>query len=524
MAGSQNIARMSPRQKMINLMYIVLTAMLALNVSSDVLNGFNQVEDGLARTNENIMERNTAIYDKLIAFNEQNPEKGGIWYERATTLRKTTAQLYTYIDSLKIAIVRNADGSDGDVENIKNMDNLDAASVIMLAPTHGKGKELRLTIDTYRQYVTSLMSDKVKKDNIEKALSTKPRIVKRTIGNKSWEEGMFENMPVVAAVTLLTKLQNDVRYAEGEALNSLLNNVDAGDVRVNKMNAFVIPASKNVMRGGKYSANIVLAAVDTTQRPAVYVNGKRLGNDRGLYEFSTGTTGVFDYSGYIEVPKGDGTTTRHNFKSSYTVIEPMATVSATMMNVLYAGINNPISIAVPGIPPNAISASMTNGTLSRSGNDWIARPTQIGTDAVVTVTANVDGRSQTVATSKFRVRKLPDPTPYIAFNDGKGNMDRYKGQGKAISKTLLLQAPGIDAAIDDDLLNVDYNVLSFETVFFDSMGNAIPEVSNGSKFSQRQLDNFRRLSRGKRFYISRVKAIGPDGITRTIAPMEVIVN
>ena len=277
------------------------------------------------------------------------------------------------------------------------------------------------------------------------------------------------------------------------------------------------------MRGSRYSANIVLAAVDTTQRPAIFINGKQLANDNGLFETIASSTGTFDYSGYLEVPHGDGTVTRHDFSSSYTVIEPTATVSATMMNVLYAGIDNPMSISVPGVAPSAISASMTNGTLSRQGDKWVARPGKVGTEAVITVTANIDGRPQTVATNSFRVRKLPDPTPYIAFNDSKGNAERYKG-GKPFSKTLLLQAPGIEAAIDDDLLNVTYKVLSFETVFFDSMGNAIPEVSSGASFSQRQKDSFRRLSRGKRFYISRVRAVGPDGIERDLAPMEVIVN
>ena len=95
---------------------------------------------------------------------------------------------------------------------------------------------------------------------------------------------MFENMPVVAAVTLLTKLQNDVLFAEGEVLATLLNNVDAGDVRVNQLDAFVIPNSRLVMRGGKYSADIVLAAVDTTQRPAIFINGKQLPKDSRKYE------------------------------------------------------------------------------------------------------------------------------------------------------------------------------------------------------------------------------------------------
>lgn len=509
---------------MINLMYIVLTAMLALNVSSDVLNGFTQVEEGLTRTNSNVEQRNAAILHTLEAFAEQNPDKGKPWYDKAREVRRITEGVYLQIDSIKQLIVREADGDDGDVRDIRNRDNLEAASVVMLSGSRPKGATLRMTIESYREYISSLMVDSVKRNNIQKALSTDPVLRQGTLGKQSWEESKFDNQPVVAAVTLLTKLQNDVKYAEGEALQTLLANVDAGDVRVNELNAFVIPQSRFVMRGGKYSANIVLAAVDTTQRPVVYVNGSRLGNDRGLYELSPGTTGTFDYKGYLEVPHGDGTVSRHPFQSSYTVIEPTATVSATMMNVLYAGIDNPISISVPGVAMNGVSATMTNGSLTRSGDHWVAHPSKVGEEAVVTVNAEMDGRQMTVASTKFRVRKLPDPTPYIAYKDANGNTSHYKGGGRGLSKTFLLKAPGIEAAIDDDLLNIQFKVLSFETVFFDSMGNAIPEVSQGSQFSQRQKDSFRRLSRGKRFYISRVKAVGPDGITRDLAPIEVIVN
>ena len=521
--GSNN-TRLSPRQKMINLMYIVLTAMLALNVSSDVLNGFTQVEEGLKRTNTNVEERNAGILASLEAFAAQNPDKGRRWYDKATEVRRVTDGIYHRIDSLKRLIVIEADGSDGDVDNIQNRDNLEAASVVMLAGTKSRGAALRRDLDAYRTYITSLVTDTVKRVSLEKTLSTAPVLRKGTLGKQSWEESKFDNQPVVAAVTLLTKLQNDVKFAEGEALQNLLANVDAGDVRVNELNAFVIPQSRFVMRGGKYSANIVLAAVDTTARPEVYINGAKLANDRGLYEFNPGSTGSFDYSGYLEVPHGDGSVTRHPFQSSYTVIEPTATVSATMMNVLYAGIDNPISISVPGVPTGKVSATMTNGTLSRSGDHWVAHPQKVGDEAVVSVSAEMDGRPMSMAQTKFRVRKLPDPTPYIAFKDAQGNTSHYKGGGRGLSKSLLLAAPGIEAAIDDDLLNIAFKVLSFETVFFDSMGNAIPEVSNGSQFSQRQKDSFRRLSRGKRFYISRVKAVGPDGITRDLAPIEVIVG
>lgn len=521
MGANGNVARMSPRQKMINLMYIVLTAMLALNVSSDVLNGFTLVEDGLKRTNSNVSDRNAALYMQLEEFTRQNPQKGKPWLDKAADVRRQTLSLYKYIDSLKLAIVRDADGVDGKVDNILNQDNLEASSKVMV--TYGNGAKLERRLAAYRKYIAAYIADPKKQAAIQKALATEPVLQKGSMIKVPWVSGMFENMPVVASVTLLSKLQNDLLFAEGEALQALVASVDAGDVRVNKLDAFVIPNSKLVMRGGKYSADIVLAAVDTTQRPAIFVNGRQLPANTRTYEFMAGQTGTFTYSGYLDVTRGDGTTSRYPFQSDYTVIEPTATVSATMMNVLYAGINNPISISVPGVAQNAVSATMTNGSLTRSGDHWNAHPTRVGAECVITVTATLEGRSQTVSTSTFRVRKLPDPTAYIAYKDSKGNENHYKGS-KPFAKSLLLAANGLDAAIDDDLLNVHYSVVDFETIVFDSMGNAMPEKSAGSRFSERQKTSFRRLSRGKRFYITRIRAKGPDGIVRDLSPMEVIVN
>ncbi len=520
---AESVTKLSPRQKMINLMYIVLTAMLALNVSSDVLDGFTQVEDGLARTNTNIEQRNAAIYNQLEAFAMQNPQKGQVWFDRASTVRARSTELYAYIDSLKLMIVKEADGPDGILSDIQRRDDLEAASVVMLNPVSQRGKHLREAVEAYRDFVVTFIGDTVKRRSIMETLSTEPFKRPGIAIPQTWEEAKFDTQPTVAAITLLTKLQNDVRFAEGEALSNILASIDAGDVRVNELNAFVIPNSRYVMRGGKYSASIVLAAIDTTSRPQVFVNGHLLNNDRGLYEFNAGSTGTFDYSGYILVTHGDGTETRHPFSSSYTVMEPTATVSATMMNVLYAGINNPISISVPGVPTSSINATMTNGSLTRNGDAWVAKPTNVGSEAVITVTANIDGSNQTVNTTSFRVRKLPDPVAFITYTGANGTTERYKG-GKPFSKSALLAAKGLDAAIDDDMLNIDFRVLGFETVFFDSMGNAIPEVSAGAQFSQRQMDQFKRLSRGKRFYISRIRAVGPDGIERLLSPVEVIVN
>ncbi len=323
---------------MINLMYIVLTAMLALNVSSDVLDGFTQVHQGLNRSNTNVSGRNDAIYNRLAAFAKENPGKGQVWFDRATEVRQQTNSLYGLIDSLKLAIVQKADGPEGNPDNLIARDDLEAAAVVMLNPANRRGEYLRKRVDEYRKYVTSFTDDPKKKASIEAALSTDPILRAGQLTPSKWEDAKFDQQPAIAAVTLLSKLQNDVLYAEGEVLNTLLSNVDAGDVRVNELNAFVIPQSRLVMRGGQYQAQIVLAAVDTTARPDIYVNGRLLDNERGLYTAGAGAAGSFSYKGLLELKQADGSITKLPFQSDYTVIEPMATVSATMMNVLYAGI------------------------------------------------------------------------------------------------------------------------------------------------------------------------------------------
>ena len=178
-----------------------------------------------------------------------------------------------------------------------------------------------------------------------------------------------------------------------------------------------------------------------------------------------------------------------------------------------------MSVSVSGIPQNAISMTMTGGTLTNKGNGhYVAVPSAVGRDVTFNITANDKGKVRSLGQAVFHVRKLPDPTAYIAVGT-----DRFKGGG--LSKGALMGAEGIHAAIDDGILDIRFRVLSFETVFFDNMGNAVPMSSAGSQFSERQRDAFRKLSRSKRFYISNVSAIGPDGITRKLPQaMEVIVR
>ena len=513
----------SPRQKMINLMYVVLMALLALNVSSEVLNGFSIVEDSLNRTTGNSSKQNLSIYQTFEEQMKANPQKTKVWYDKAQQVRQMSDSLYNLAMELKTAIVREADGSDGDIHDIKNKENLEAANQVMLAPGSGRGGELFKAINSFRQRMLKMVGDEKQKRIIASNLTTEIPKNAQTMG-KNWQEYMFESMPAAAAVTLLSKLQSDVRYAEGEVLHTLASNIDMKDIRVNLLEAFVIPSSKTIVRGDRFSARIVMAAVDTTQVPDIYIGGQKVNLKDGLYETVCGRTGDFTLKGYMETVNGNGDRIRREFSQDYTVVEPGATVSADLMNMLYAGYNNPISVSVPGVPLNKVQASMTNGTLQAVGTGkYIARPSKIGQDAVITVTSTNTGHPQQMGQYKFRVRKLPDPTPYISMKDEHGNPIRYKGGG--LAKGQLVAAANIGAAIDDGILDIAFRVQSFETVFFDNMGNAVPMASEGASFSARQKDTFRKLSRNRRFYISRVTVVGPDGLTRTLQnPMEVIVK
>lgn len=516
--------KVSPRQKMINLMYVVLMAMLALNVSSDVLNGFKLIGERLKSSTDNSSLQNKAIYNTLSDAMKQNPEKTRQWYEKAQAVKVISDSLYDYAEQLKKKIAVEADGKNANPYYLRNKENTEATTHVMLAPGVGQGRKLYNAINSYREKVLAMVTDTVQRRIISNSLSTEVTRAARLQG-KNWQEYMFESTPTIAAITLLTKLQGDVRYAEGEVLHTLVSNIDIKDVRVNQINAYVIPSARTVVRGGRFSAQIIMAAVDTTQRPDIYVGNTLLKSSNGTYETVCNSTGDFTLKGYLMMRNGDGEEIRREFSQPYTVVEPSATVSATMMNMLYAGYQNPIAVSVPGVPTSSISLSMSGGSLTQTKpGEYVAVPSKVGEDVVFTVMATLEGRSQEMGKFPFHVRKLPDPMPYIDVTGADGNTDRYRG-GKPVSKAALLKAPAIGAAIDDGLLNINFKVLSFETTFHDRLGNVIPEVSQSTNFSERQKAQMRQLTRGARFYITRVHAVGPDGIERTLpSAMEVIVN
>ena len=504
---------------MINLMYVVLMAMLALNVSTDVLKGFTLVSDSLLRTMQNAEKENNTMYDDLKQQYSKNPTKVKEWYDKAQKVKKASDALYNLADTLKWAVAREADGKNGTPDNLENKEDLEAAGHVMLAPAKGQGQKLLKAINDYRSFVLSYVADPRQRAIIASNLSTDVPRKEENVG-KNWPEYMFESMPAIAAVTMLTKLQSDVRKAENEVLHTLVANIDLKDVRVNQLGAYCLPEMTTLFPGDEFRSHIFMAAIDTTKRPEIYVNGNRISPD-GSYNFRVGAPGEYSFSGYILMPNAAGDIMRREFTQKYNVIAPPsgATVAADLMNVLYAGYDNPISVSASGISSDKISVSMTGGSLTSKGDGhYIARPAAVGKDVTFTINGVVNGKSQSMGNFTFKVRKLPDPTPYIVVGD-----DHFRG-GR-LAKASILGVKNIGAAIDDGLLNIPFHVRSFKAVFFDRMGNSVPKSSAGANFTEDMRSTVRELRPGSRFYITEVQAVGPDGIERTLtSAMEIIVK
>ena len=498
----------SPRQKMINLMYLVFIALMALNVSSEVLNGFELVETSLQKSIANSSNRNDIAIRDLAHFYELYPARALAEYTKGNNVKKESDEIFNYIEELKIRIVQEADGKTGDINNIKRKENLDAAARVMLAPVVGEGRKLRERIEAFRTEMANLVIDPAKMEIIESVLDMEMP----SANGRNWETVLFDNMPVAAAITILTKLQSDVRYVEGEVLSSLQTDaIDVEAYRVNSIEAMVIPQSQIVMQGTPYRAQIVLAALDTTQKPDIYITGMNDPLQNNWFTGSSAAIGEHPFSGKIVL----GSNREYPFNSSYFVTEQTATIAPSLTNMLYETIANDLEVAIPGVPSGSVTASISAGTMThKGGNVWTATPPSGATSVMVKLSANVAGGSPISIEKEFRVRRLPPAQAYIAYRDAAGATQTFFGG--SISRRNLLDADGILASIDDGVLDIPYTVTGFQLRFIDAMGNIVPVISQNGSFTQDQRNRIRDYPLGRQFFITNITARDPGGVVHNL--------
>jgi len=515
----------TPRQKMIGMMYLVLTAMLALNVSKEVLDAFVMVDNGLQITTKNFADKNSGGYSRFAFLNEQNPEKVGIWNDRAVEMQTRTNALFNYIQECKLDIIRQKDEKaihEGQIDwhEVGIKDNLEISATVMIDLEGGRRyKELKQMIDDLREYLLSIVDDHEKYvsvvESINNNLSTVPpdkiQHKKPRKGDlMTWQSGYFEALPLAAVVTLLSKMQADARNVEAEMLNFLLGQVDAGAVPVNTLEAVVLPERSLVFKGQEYRAKVFLAAYDSTKMPEVKLtDGTMLDveSGKGIYSVTHNTIGIRKWGGTIQL-ENEGNVISKPFETEFEVAEANATISATGMNVFYRGIPNPVAISAGGVAESAVVATISTGNIKRvRAGEYIVKPGVRGEKATVSVFANVDGSRTLMNRMDFRVYNLPKPDAKV---------EGVRGSEGNLSVGNLARLQNVRAEADDFVFEVDYTVQSFEIAFQGSGGMWSKMSSSSERFTSEQKNLFRQLRSGQRIMIEKIKATGPDGVLQTL--------
>lgn len=512
MGGAKNCPE-TPRQKMIGMMYLVLTAMLALNVSTDILKGFSMVDRSLRVSIETSEKRNANLYGTLTDMNSLNPGKVGEWLAKSELVKQKADSLYDYIQNYKVETIRLADGSktDSTGQVINAQDNLDVAGTYAIV--QGNGKILREKIEDYREFLKEhFNNDSVKSELYDRIFNTDSQKLKDG-SSRNWENGTFESQPLAAVVTMLTKYQNDVRTSETELIQYFISQTDASDFRVNKIEAIVIPESKTVMQGSPYKAQIALVALDSTKQPLYFVNGVQLDTAaKGNLVRSTGSVGSYILDGYIEVIGNDGVAVPYPFTTEYTVTAPSATIANMDMNVVYRGYDNRMGVSVPGVATEKLRVTAEGATMEKKGNEWICKPSA-NSEVTINVLADMNGKMTSMGSQKFRVRTLPDPTAFLRITDSNGNRIDYLPSGKHKLRRQELIDGTMVAEYADGMLQAAFRISEFTLLISDSRGGFTASQSSGNKFSDSQQRTLLRLKAGSVILIDKIKVTGAKATT-----------
>jgi gliding motility-associated protein GldM len=511
--------RLTPRQRMINMMYLVLTALLALNVSRETLDVIARVDRSLNQSVESFASKNNLTYAAFDYAYELNKVKVGPFKAKADSVKVQSQKMIDKIVEYKWAIVREADGPTGRLDSIKNQDQLNIPAEIMLVSQiqvgnerMSRAKDLRNSLEAYRNFLLTEVGqqDSVLLRSIRKSLTiTDPLPTSNGDNGRSWEQDNFEYLPLIGVITLMTKMQSDVRNAESDVLNNLFKNIDAQSFKFNMLQAVVIPTtSKTVVLGSPYEANVILAAFDTTINPRITVSGSVIPyrEGHGIYTVNTSKTGIFKWGGVINYTAPDGSNKTYNFDDEYEVIPPTLIIAPTKMNAFYKGVDNPCMINAIGASAKDIHVEITNADYTQVGDfQYIVKPRKAEGEAVVTVTAVINGKTQTYPPQKYRLFKVPDPTPKVGGKNG----------GK-IEKNVLQAQTGVVAELENFLFDMKFDVKSFKVTVSGSGGFVQDEPASNALFTDKQKKLISGRKRDDLVIIKDIIAQGPDGIPRPL--------
>ncbi len=543
-----------PRQKMIGMMYLVLTALLALNISKSILDAFVTLNTGIEKTTVVFDASNGILYRNFDKAAAESPAAKK-WADKASKVKKMANGLYDHIAALKATLMVTTDGlvpGQDDtihIEWVDAKDNYDMPSHIMgiadpASPTKVPGLEewsaltLKDKMNAYQKGIVGVFEDpEVKKDISEKTNYLSTPDIAGEDGMDPWEVSLFYHAPLAATITMLSKLQADVRTSEAEVISKLYERIDAGGVSFNAVRGMAVTNHGYVLEGDTFKADIFTAAYDDRVDPEIYISTSELGFDTAA-ALAVGKSGKFDASkimkgsegkawgegdwykmtkediasgkGKLLVKEGVGV---HNwggliklntkkgpkvypFETSFEVGKPSTTVAATAMNVFYMGIDNPVSVSAP--MPN-FKASAPGLRAKGNSGEYIMRPTKTGKVTVNVSGTDENGKNVSLGKQEFRVKRIPTPVAYIGGKTGTIVLTKSQlGNGV------------INAKLEGFVFDLRVKVKSF-TLGTTSAGDYKSVKVNGNKMNSKCKSMITRGSRGQRFYLEKMAVKMPDG-------------
>jgi gliding motility-associated protein GldM len=492
---------------MINMMYLVLTAMLALQVSNALLQKFQLLNNSLERANGAANDNNEK---SLKAIEKEIREKpGGIQYaevlQKATEVRKITTEMDNYIGGLKQEIVDAGGGMDAETGGVKNPSEEEKVAILMVGNSKsGKGYELKKKLNDFAIQLQKFAAPNTKFPELAVDAAQDPALAKTDAITKSkdFTELYFAQTPVPAALAVLSQKQSEVRRIEGEVLEYLASQVGIKEIKFDEIFAVVIPDSRSVVAGQKYKAEVAIGAYSKSITPRISINGSALPikEGKGLYEI-TASGGDFDKNGQLKrsyratvsYPSPDGTMKSVEKEETYTVLKPSVQIETASMPALYFKCANRLATYSPGL------GALYSPSFSGSGAEFI--PGESGKVTIVPNLAkasmNVVNSGITLQTFNFPVRRVPKPTIKLV------GIDERRGASASG-----LRALRIDAIADESFKSTNPEDAQFRVAEFEvNLARGSRRVGGGTYTGSANISDLAQQAQAGDRYVVIVKRV-----------------
>ena len=558
-------------------MYLVLTALLALNISKEVLNGFVKVENSLQATQRTLKGKVNETFATMEVKYDQNKEKVGPFMDEAREVRERSDNLVNYITQLKGRCMAVSEGSYNDaVENdfvnfigkdekgmdttinlsvIRKKDEYQELTAFMVGSEPQKPKydendpwsatALRKNLEAYRDYLKGVKLVDSKGQTRELPEYIKVQLDERfTFDNEMedgkevlWEAANFFDVPLAAVMPLMSKMIVDVQDAQEDVLSWLLGGIEAKSYKFTDLMPLVVPESNYILRGDSFRADVLLAAYDATNAPDIFVEGDKWdGRDSSMLEYegmeglNIGTDGMgklristrgmslgdMSFKGLIRYQGPDGNIEPYSFYTpTITVAEPALVVSPTKMNVFYRGVENPVEVSVPGVAQDKINVSIDGGhsIKKQPGGSYVVEPNSNSSVREANITVSAELPDGSTKSLPAKNFRVKRIPDPVAFWTGKKPTD------KGITKAEILSFAPVAARMEGFDFDVKVRVRSF-TLRIAKDGSFSDLPSGNNRLTPDQREALKRVRRGNIIYLEDILVSMPDGTERDLPPMK----